>query len=115
MTSFTIVELSEITGVKVHVLQYWEALDSLVQPRKDLNGKKFYSQKDLQIFLRLRFLVHEKKFTVEGAYQQIKLETSGIVEQNMDELQKQIKEVRDDLTEIYYLVRKYGKNKEEQQ
>ncbi|MCR4790184.1 MAG: MerR family transcriptional regulator [Treponemataceae bacterium] len=111
MAAFSIVELSEITGVKTHVLQYWEELVPLIKPKKDPNGRKFYSQDDLKVFLRLRYLVNDKKFTIEGAYQQIQCEMAGLVEEDPDELHKRLKEIRNDLTEIYSLVRKYGKER----
>ncbi|MBQ3835842.1 MAG: MerR family transcriptional regulator, partial [Treponema sp.] len=64
---YTIGQVEEITGVKQHVLRYWEEVIPGFAPKKDLGGRRLYSQKDMEIVLRMKHLIYQKKFTIEGA------------------------------------------------
>ncbi|MDR1024981.1 MAG: MerR family transcriptional regulator, partial [Treponema sp.] len=55
--NYGIRDLERILNVKIHVLRYWEREIPLLQPKKDTNGKLHYSDRDLQIFLRLKHLL----------------------------------------------------------
>ena len=67
MASFTIGEVEELTGIKSHILRYWEEVIPSLAPKKDIGGRRSYSSRDLQIIFRLKYLIQEKKFTIEGA------------------------------------------------
>ena len=67
MAGYLIGEVEEITGVKAHVLRYWEEVIPGIAPKKDLGGRRVYSSRDIQTIMRLKFLIQEKKFTIEGA------------------------------------------------
>ena len=71
MKLFTIGEICRILEVKPHVLRYWEQEFDMVNPRKDRNGKRLYSQNDLNTLFRIRHLLHEEKYTIEGARQRL--------------------------------------------
>ena len=68
---YTIGQAEEITGVKQHVLRYWEEVIPGFAPKKDFGGRRLYSQKDIETVLRLKHLIYQKKFTIEGARDQI--------------------------------------------
>lgn len=63
---FRIGEVSEIVGVKEHVLRYWESEFEL-QPQRSSAGQRLYQQADIARFLRLRKLLHDQGFTIAGA------------------------------------------------
>ena len=102
----TIGEVEEITGVKAHVLRYWETVIPGFAPQKDIGGKRIYSDREIELIMRLKFLIEEKKFTIEGARDQIICD-SDAVNDNADII-KMIQELRKDLTELYFCVKKYG-------
>ena len=65
MATFSIGEIEKLTGIKAHILRYWEEVVPSLSPQKDLGGRRTYSQRDVQIILRLKHLIQEKKFTIE--------------------------------------------------
>lgn len=103
--TYTIGEIEELTGVKANILRYWETVIPGFAPRKDLGGRRVYTERDLEIVLRLRHLIYERKFTIEGARNEI-LHEAQPYEQNI-EMMGTIRELRTELTQLYLLVRKY--------
>jgi DNA-binding transcriptional MerR regulator len=103
--SYGIGEVEHILGVKSHVVRYWEKEIPLIQPEKNkYNGRMRYSQKDIQVLLRLKYLLYDKKFTVEGAREQLYLELAGGTSHEQ-ELRAEIASLRSDLLDIYFLNR----------
>lgn len=96
---YTIGQIEDLTGVKAHVLRYWEEVVPGLAPRKDMSGRRLYSQREVDLILRLKYLITEKKFTAEGAGQQI-IEEAQAVQDNAD-LINQIRECRQILTDLY--------------
>jgi DNA-binding transcriptional MerR regulator len=108
--SYGIGEVEEILGVKAHVIRYWEKEIPLIQPEKNkYNGRMRYSQKDIQLFLRLKHLLYDKKFTVEGARDQLYAELSG-GDPPEQKLRSEIALLRSELLDIYYLNRRRDKS-----
>ena len=64
--SMNIAEVSDLTGLKAHVLRYWETEFSQLKPAKK-SGQRVYRQKDLDLILRLKQLLHEEEYTISGA------------------------------------------------
>jgi DNA-binding transcriptional MerR regulator len=109
MASFTIGEVEELTGIKSHILRYWEEVIPSLAPKKDIGGRRSYSSRDLQIIFRLKYLIQEKKFTIEGARNQLIEDVGNLAEQNnSSDLILQINEIRGELLETYLLVKKYS-------
>ena len=109
MASFSIGEVEELTGIKSHVLRYWEEIIPSLMPQKDFSGRRIYSSRDLQIIFRLKYLIYTKKFTIEGARNQLIEDAGNLAEQNdSSELLLQINEIRGELLETYLLVKKYS-------
>ena len=64
---FSIGEASRMTGVKQYVLRYWESQFRLVRPSRRESGQRKYTQEDINTILRVRELLYEKRYTIEGA------------------------------------------------
>lgn len=64
---FKIGEVAEYVGVKQYVLRYWETEFEALHPRKSNNGQRFYTRKDIEMALTIRKLLHEDRFSIEGA------------------------------------------------
>lgn len=102
--TYTIGEIEELTGVKAHILRYWEDVVPGFSPQKDLGGRRTYSQHDVELIFRIKYLINEKKFTAEGAGQQL-LEEAQVVQDNAEIIQ-QIREARQELSEAFIKLKK---------
>ena len=107
MGQYSIGEIEELTGIKAHILRYWEEVIPSIAPKKDLGGRRLYSQRNLEVILRLKYLIYEKKFTIEVARENL-LSELDVISENAELLQT-IQELRSELTELYLTVRKYRK------
>ena len=105
---YTISQIEDLTGVKAHVLRYWEEVIPAFSPQKDMGGRRVYSQHELDLIFRLKYLINEKKFTAEGAGQQI-LEEAQTVQDNSN-LIRLNQETRALLSEIYMSIKKTDNN-----
>ena len=104
MKTYSIGEVEGITGVKAHILRYWEEIIPGFAPQKDISGRRLFSQHELELIFRLKYLIYEKKFTIEGARNQL-IEDAEAASENF-ELISQIHGLRDELTELYLYAKK---------
>src|SRR5215208_191055 len=71
---FKIGEVSELLGVEPYVLRYWEQEFPTLSPKKSGTGHRLYRRKDVELLLRIKHLLYEKRFTIEGARQWLQSE-----------------------------------------
>lgn len=71
---FKIGEVSELLTVEPHVLRFWETEFPLLSPKKSGTGHRLYRRKDVELLLRIKHLLYDKRFTIEGARQALQLE-----------------------------------------
>ena len=64
---FKIGEVSQISGLPSHVLRFWESEFKKIKQRRTASGQRSYTQKDVATILEIKHLLHDKKFTIEGA------------------------------------------------
>ena len=64
---FTIGEVSELCGVKPHVLRYWEQEFSQLKPVKRRGNRRYYQHHEVLLIRRIRDLLYEQGFTINGA------------------------------------------------
>ena len=69
---YSISEVSEITKLKAYVLRYWETEFSQLNPPKNRAGNRTYRQKDIEIILKIKDLLYDKKYTIDGARNRLK-------------------------------------------
>lgn len=69
---FKIGEVSELIGVKPHVLRYWESEFSPVRPGKSRTQQRLYQRKDIELLLRVKDLLYRQGFTIAGAKKQLR-------------------------------------------
>ncbi len=72
---YTIGEISRLLEVKPHVIRYWEEEVPFLAPQKSKSGRRVYTDRELQLLLRLKHLLYEKRYTIEGARERIWKET----------------------------------------
>ena len=68
---FKIGEVSEILGLEPYVLRYWETEFPVLSPKKSGTGHRLYRRKDVELLLRIKHLLYERRFTIEGARQSL--------------------------------------------
>jgi DNA-binding transcriptional MerR regulator len=83
---YSISEVSEMTGVKAHVLRYWETEFPSLKPKKNRAGNRNYRPKDIKAILVIRDLLYREKFTINGARKKLQ-EHYGNPDPLIDQLQ----------------------------
>ena len=68
---FKIGEVSELLGVEAYVLRYWETEFPVLSPKKSGTGHRLYRRKDVELLLRIKHLLYDKRFTIVGARQSL--------------------------------------------
>ena len=102
--TYSIGEAEELTGIKSHILRYWEEVIPGFAPKKDLGGRRIYTERDIDLILRLKYLINERKFTIEGARDEILRETMNY--DSKDEVLDSIRQIRSELSQMYMIIRK---------
>src|SRR3978361_2383382 len=66
---FSIGEVCELTGLKPHVLRYWESQFRFLSPAKNRSGNRVYQRREIELILLVKHLLYTEKYTIEGARQ----------------------------------------------
>jgi DNA-binding transcriptional MerR regulator len=74
---FRIGEVSDLVGVEPYVLRYWETEFPSVGPKKSGTGHRMYRRKEVELLLKIKHLLYEKKYTIEGARLFLQSESRG--------------------------------------
>lgn len=77
---FTIGEVSELCGVKSHVLRYWEQEFSQLKPVKRRGNRRYYQHHEVLLIRRIRELLYEQGFTINGARNKLDARSSPVPE-----------------------------------
>jgi DNA-binding transcriptional MerR regulator len=83
---FTIGEVSELCGVKPHVLRYWEQEFTQLKPVKRRGNRRYYQHHEVLLIRKIRELLYEQGFTISGARNRldgadVKTETPAVAQQ----------------------------------
>lgn len=68
---FTIGEVSDLCGVKTHVLRYWEQEFPSLKPMKRRGNRRYYQREDVLLVRQIRSLLYENGYTISGARQKL--------------------------------------------
>ena len=74
---FTIGEVSDLCAVKPHVLRYWEQEFSQLKPVKRRGNRRYYQHHEVLLIRRIRDLLYEQGFTINGARNRLETEAVG--------------------------------------
>jgi DNA-binding transcriptional MerR regulator len=69
---YKIGEVAGIVGVKPYVLRYWETEFSVLKPTKTRAKHRLYRRRDVETLLEIKRLLHQERFTIEGAKKRLK-------------------------------------------
>jgi DNA-binding transcriptional MerR regulator len=108
---FKIGEVSDLLGVEPYVLRYWESEFSVLSPKKSGTGHRLYRRKDVELLLRIKHLLYEKRFTIEGARQSLQAEAKAPKPKAVKRIQQELfsedplPEIRKELASILQLLK----------
>jgi DNA-binding transcriptional MerR regulator len=110
---FTIGEVSELCGVKPHVLRYWEQEFTQLKPVKRRGNRRYYQHHEVLLIRRIRELLYEQGFTISGARNKL---DSRVLDARSDENAQEEKadgaialsEIRNELVDILALLKSAG-------
>jgi DNA-binding transcriptional MerR regulator len=94
---FTIGEVSELCGVKPHVLRYWEQEFPQLNPVKRRGNRRYYQRHDVLMVRQIRSLLYEQGFTIGGARQQLSGDSAKLDASQSHQI---IRQLRTELEEI---------------
>jgi DNA-binding transcriptional MerR regulator len=102
MKTYSIQEVSTLLGVKPHVIRYWEQEIPFLSPQKTMTGRRVFHDRDVQILFRLRHLLYDKKYTIEGARKRILEE----LDSDRLDVTSSIRRIRTELVTVLGLLRR---------
>ena len=108
---YRIGEVSRITGVKAHVLRYWESEFRWMAPAKSRSKQRMYRKRDIEIIQLLKRLLYDERFTIAGARKRLKemgidraLDVGELERSIRDDPLSQVRRIRDELRSIRALL-----------
>jgi DNA-binding transcriptional MerR regulator len=108
---FTIGEVSDLCGVKPHVLRYWEQEFTQLKPVKRRGNRRYYQHHEVLLIRRIRELLYEQGFTISGARNKLESRAAGAAEDvelnaGLPPLDLDTVAIRNELSEILSLLEK---------
>lgn len=103
---FRIGEVAALTGIKPHVLRYWESEFRTFRPNKSTTRQRLYQRKDIELVLRLKELLYQQGYTIAGARKALR---GTLVREESDHLssaplspplRRQLEEIRRELLSL---------------
>lgn len=111
---FKIGEVARIVGVKPYVLRYWETEFSIIRPGKTRSSHRLYRRRDVEALLEIKRLLHQERYTIEGAKKHLKTSAKAPPAEPRPQLHLPLGErtyrnalvrIRQDLQALYALLR----------
>ncbi len=91
---YSITDVSTELDLQSHVLRYWESEFPQLRPKKNSAGNRMFREKDIDLIKKIKFLLYDEKYTIQGAKQKIAKDRDFNPElENTSELTKEKKEL----------------------
>jgi len=100
---FTIGEVSDLCGVKPHVLRYWEQEFPQLKPVKRRGNRRYYQRQDVLMIRQIRSLLYEQGFTIGGARQRLSGEEA---KEDVSQRQQIVRQMRMELEELLHILKR---------
>jgi DNA-binding transcriptional MerR regulator len=95
---FKIGEVSEIVDVPAYVLRFWESEFKRISPKRTGSGQRLYRRSDVELILKIKDLLYNKKFTIQGAKRHLmgkhmepRPDTAGSI---LDEIREELQQIK---------------------
>jgi DNA-binding transcriptional MerR regulator len=98
MAYYSSADAERLLGVKNHVIRYWVDEIPLIQPKKDITGRRQYSGRDLRMLLRLKYLLYDRHLSVDEARARLEHELSG----DQQDIRAELDALRSRLVDLYF-------------
>lgn len=104
---YSITEVGKMTALKPHILRYWETEFPFLRPKRNRAGNRAYRKKDIEMILRIKHLLYDEGYTIEGAKLKIRAmrKAEGEKEETVSEVEsisaEKIESIRELLKEIF--------------
>ena len=88
----------KIPGRPTYVLRFWETEFSRIRPKRTASGQRLYTRGDIELVLKIKHLLYEKKFTIQGARQHLSARTDKKktpTKQLLNDLHSELKSIKD--------------------
>jgi DNA-binding transcriptional MerR regulator len=76
---FKIGEVANLTGIKPHVLRYWETEFKTIRPTKSRSKQRLYRKQEIELILRLKDLLYNQGYTISGARRLLRQKPEKVV------------------------------------
>jgi DNA-binding transcriptional MerR regulator len=100
---FRIGEVSAIAGIPSYVLRFWETEFKKIKPKRTSSGQRLYRKNDVELILRIKHLLYDKKYTIQGAKQHLNALNTAKKKKastgTLEEIRKELENIRDMLVE----------------
>jgi DNA-binding transcriptional MerR regulator len=100
---YSIGEVCELTGLKPHVLRYWESQFRFLSPAKNRSGNRVYQRREVEVIQLVQHLLYTEKFTIDGARQKVEehrrkgdirsVARSALEQQTLVAIESELKEI----------------------
>ena len=100
---FTIGEVSDLCGVKSHVLRYWEQEFNQLKPVKRRGNRRYYQRHDVEMIRNIRSLLYEQGYTIGGARQMLEGDEA---KEDINRSQQIIRQVRMELEHVLQVLKR---------
>ena len=100
---FTIGEVSDLCGVKPHVLRYWEQEFPQLKPLKRRGNRRYYQRQDVILIRQIRSLLYEHGFTIGGARQRL---SGDEARDDVNQSQQIIRQLRIELEDVLLILKR---------
>ena len=95
---YSIAEVSKLFGVNNSLIRYWEKEFSIIKPKKNKKGNRYFTEKDIDNFKIIFHLVKERGYTLDGAKKKLRENKADTV--NNVEIISQLQDIRAQLVAI---------------
>jgi DNA-binding transcriptional MerR regulator len=99
-------EVGQLVGVESYVLRYWEKMFPQLKPEKDESGQRVYTRSDIDLVLRIKNLLYEERYTIDGARKRLKEEGKSKGIKDTQGLLAILRNVRSILQEVSAILEK---------
>ncbi|MGB5104820.1 MAG: MerR family transcriptional regulator [Steroidobacteraceae bacterium] len=100
---FTIGEVSDLCGVKPHVLRYWEQEFPQLKPVKRRGNRRYYQRQDVLVIRQIRALLYDQGFTIGGARNRLEGEEAR---EDVTQTHQLARQLRGELEELLKMIRR---------
>jgi DNA-binding transcriptional MerR regulator len=96
---FKIGEVTLITDLAAYVLRFWESEFNVISPKRTESGQRLYRKSDVESILKIKLLLYDKKFTIQGAKKFLKAAKKQKIQPTpvtgIDEIKTELQQIRD--------------------